>query len=162
MARTPLVFARGFTLLEVLVVLVLVGVLVTFAAASLRGPDPAEQLREETERLRALLQLASDEALVRTRTYGLRLTPAGYAFAIYDGAAWKTIDERPLQPRRLPAYTTFAAPPPATAAAADPHILLFADGTFTPFDIEVRNTASGGQLRLTGHFNGELQISNRP
>lgn len=160
--QARLAAARGFTLLEVLVVLILVGVLLTFAAASLRGPDPANQLREEVMRLQALMQLATDEAVIQARTYGLRLSPTGYAFVAYGEQGWQTLDSRPLQPRTFPAHMTLLSAPPPTSATTEPHIVLFADGTLTPFELGFSSTAAANELHLLGKVNGELQIADAP
>lgn len=161
-SQAPPVPARGFTLLEVLVVLVLIGVLLTFAAASLRGPDPADQLREEVRRLQALMQLATDEAVIQTRTYGVRLSPSGYAFVAYGEQGWQILDSRPLQPRTFPAHMALVSTPPATPATAEPHIVLYADGTLTPFELGFRSTAVAEAVHLVGNVNGELRIADAP
>ena len=51
----------GFTLVEMMVVLLIIGIIVTFAGFSLRGDPWAERMKEEMQRLAALLSLASEE-----------------------------------------------------------------------------------------------------
>ncbi|MBN3818736.1 prepilin-type N-terminal cleavage/methylation domain-containing protein, partial [Paraburkholderia sp. Se-20369] len=58
--------ARGFTLLEMLVVLVIAGLLVSLASLSLTR-NPRTDLREEAQRLALLFETAGDEAQVRAR-----------------------------------------------------------------------------------------------
>ena len=57
----------GFTLLELLVVLVIIGILLTMASLSVGGGGEQRQLREEAERITALLALAADEAILKNR-----------------------------------------------------------------------------------------------
>ena len=52
---------RGFTLLEIMVVLVLVGIITSFALLSVGG-GPRERLAEEARRLAALVELHQQEA----------------------------------------------------------------------------------------------------
>ena len=54
--------AAGFTLLELMVVLVLIGIILTFAVLSLRGDKLAEEMERESRRLATLVSLANDEA----------------------------------------------------------------------------------------------------
>ncbi|HIZ51789.1 MAG TPA: prepilin-type N-terminal cleavage/methylation domain-containing protein, partial [Candidatus Pseudomonas excrementavium] len=66
---------RGFTLMELLVVLVLIGVVAGLASLSI-GDGAERKLRSETERLAATLSLARDELLITDqsdRALGLRL-----------------------------------------------------------------------------------------
>jgi type IV fimbrial biogenesis protein FimT len=56
---------RGFTLLEMLVVLVLLGVLLAIAAPSLKGLRQKHQMQSLAEQLQASLLLARSEALRR-------------------------------------------------------------------------------------------------
>lgn len=151
----------GFTLLEVLVVLALMGVVLAFAAASLRGPDPGDQVLEEAARMRALMQLASEEAVIAARSYGLRVRSDGYAFVAHSAKGWQTLQEKPLQSRALPSHMGFAH----AAEAADPQgpqVLFFADGTLTPFEFELKSSASERSARLLGSVDGEIRVAHSP
>ena len=74
-ARRPAPAASaGFTLIEVLVVLVLIGVIAGLATLSL-GNGAERELRKESDRLAAVLRLARDELLIsggNERALGLR------------------------------------------------------------------------------------------
>jgi general secretion pathway protein H len=60
----PLRKAGGFTLIELMVVMVIIGI--TLGMVSLNAlPSPRQNLENEAKRLALLLQLARDEAIVR-------------------------------------------------------------------------------------------------
>lgn len=69
--------ARGFTLLEVMVVLVLVGIMTSFALLS-AGGGPKKRLAEEAQRLAGLLQLQQQEAILRGELHGIQFTDSSY------------------------------------------------------------------------------------
>ncbi len=69
---------RGFTLLEIMVVLVLVGIITSFALLSVGG-GPRERLAEEARRLAALVELHQQEAILNGETRGIQFSRTGYA-----------------------------------------------------------------------------------
>ena len=70
--------ARGFTLLEVLLVILVIALF--SGLVGLLNPDSGtQQVRREGERLRGLLQLLREQAVLTNREYGLRFEPDGYA-----------------------------------------------------------------------------------
>lgn len=93
----------GFTLIEVLVVLVIIGVVLTFATLSVNPTGPGDRLDTASQRLLALAQDAADEAILSGQTIGLQIGDRGYRFIRLTDHGWKTIDDgdSPLRPRRL-------------------------------------------------------------
>src|SRR5262245_23773627 len=70
---------RGFTLLEVLVVVVIIAILATAVTVKI-APDLRQTLREEAVRLAVLLTHARDEAIVTGAPLAWQSTPDGYRF----------------------------------------------------------------------------------
>jgi type II secretion system protein H len=89
-ARVP---ATGFTLIEVLVVLALVGITLAVAVVNL-AHDDRSTLRAEAARLAVALQHARDEAILTNGTIAWVDEGSGYAF-VQRGAdgAWSTITD---------------------------------------------------------------------
>lgn len=71
--------ARGFTLIELLVVLVVVGVMVASIQLNLFSDD-ARRLRNEGERLAALLTALADETVTSGAALAVSFTEDGYVF----------------------------------------------------------------------------------
>ncbi|MYE12508.1 MAG: type II secretion system protein GspH [Gammaproteobacteria bacterium] len=144
--KTP---PRGFTLLELLVVLGIVGVLAGVVVLNFVGADRERHLQTEAVRLATLVELARTEATMRNARMGLFVEDAEYAFATFDPETgdWLRPEEGPFRPRTAPEGVSFAAaaetlelparPEPGRARRALPDILIFASGEQTPFTIEV-------------------------
>ena len=96
--------SAGFTLLELMVVLVLIGIIFSFAVLSLRGTDISDLMEQETRRLAMLLELASDEAVLRGEELAVNFTDDGYEFLVLRDNSWSPPGDDPLlKAYRLPA-----------------------------------------------------------
>ncbi len=77
----------GFTLVELLVVLVIIGL--AAAAVVLAIPDPEGSLQTEAERFAARAKAARDLAIVESRPALLRIDAEGYSVARRSDGAWQ-------------------------------------------------------------------------
>ncbi len=71
---------RGFTLIELMVVLVIIGIASAAVGLSLK-PDPLQPLRKDAERLVQVLQVAQAEARADGRPITWQPTAKGFAFS---------------------------------------------------------------------------------
>lgn len=84
----------GFTLLELLVVVFIIGILATMFTLSVDITGGDQEIEQELDRLYALLELAGEEATLQGRELGLRFVSGGYEFAAYEEA----FDDYPAEP----------------------------------------------------------------
>ena len=93
----------GFTLLEILIVLLMVSVLVGVTVPNLPAVVDTADYDLEARRLELLLNMARGEAVLDSVEYGFDLTEQGYEFFRYDDTLqrWRR-QESPFQARRLP------------------------------------------------------------
>ncbi|HEV7986035.1 MAG TPA: prepilin-type N-terminal cleavage/methylation domain-containing protein [Steroidobacteraceae bacterium] len=96
---------RGFTLLEVMIVVVIIGILVVGAILSLGSTGKDSGLEQERDRLSALVAYGRERGAMLTLEYGIRCGQHGYRFVFYDNRlmrwAPETLDDT-LHPRKLP------------------------------------------------------------
>lgn len=94
---------RGFTLIEMLVVLMIMGLFVGLVSTITR-PDDRAVLRLEAERLSQLLDFAATEARLTGRSVAWTADESGYRFWRFgDDAEWSEIrDSELLRARTLP------------------------------------------------------------
>ena len=99
---------RGFSLLELLVVIVIISILFTFTTLAIRGTSPEELIQTEALRLDRLVQLALEEATLKGQEYGLEFSPDSYRFLLYFEDSWLPLDQdKLLRERQLPENMEF-------------------------------------------------------
>ena len=129
---------HGFTLLEVMVVMVLIGIITSFAVLSVGG-GPQDRLAEEGRRLAALLELHQQEAILRGEVRGVLFTRSGYALLSQnDKGEWQAPAAEALLTRReLPDDLTLSLwveNRPVDLRGADrPQVWLLNSGEATEF-----------------------------
>jgi type II secretion system protein H len=106
LGSSPLPLQRGFTLIEIMVVMVIIGVLIAGAILSLGATGQDRELERERDRLAALMTYVHERAGMLTLEYGIRCGPHGYRFVYFNSLTneWapETVDDT-LRLRRMPA-----------------------------------------------------------
>lgn len=89
---------RGFTLIEMMVVLLLMGLILGMVTLSFRGSARHRPLADEVAQLAALMNLASDDAALSGQPFMLQLTRQGWRFLQGDGTEWLVVGNHDLPP----------------------------------------------------------------
>lgn len=137
--------ASGFTLIEILVVLIVVGLLAALAVLNLGGGSQQRELENHVREMFLLMQTASEQAVLNNKELGLLLEEGSYQFVTLDEQAneWKQPGERMFRQRSFPDWllvTEFIeSDTPRLASEEDrlrPDIVFFSSGETTPFEVE--------------------------
>lgn len=77
---------QGFTLIEIMLVMVIIGCALGIVVLSLPGMNGqgTADLKTQSEKLTATLAMASEQAMLEGRALGLRVTPQGYQFMVRE------------------------------------------------------------------------------
>jgi general secretion pathway protein H len=166
--------SAGFSLLELLVVVVIIGIV---AGAIVLSTDIVGRDREaerEAQRLRSLIELLREEALMQTRDYGVLFSRRGYRFYIYDyqQSMWiEPAEDRLLAARELPERLELSlALEDRDAVLAptleldereepEPQIMILSSGEVTPFEATVSREFVEGRYVLAAELDGTIDIT---
>jgi general secretion pathway protein H len=151
---------RGFTLIEVMVVVIIIGVLINFVTISFGRNSPEDQLKTEAQRLSSLIGLASEEALLRSVLIGVDISEEAYSFLSLDEeGTWVPMDDNLFRMRQLPEGMLFSIASTQQVGEDEeenvPEIILLNSGEITPFELKLSSDRIESYYRLTGNEMGE-------
>jgi general secretion pathway protein H len=163
---------KGFTLVEILVVIVIMAVVISLTILSVSATGRDSQLDEESRRLDGLVGLLHERALLEGRDFGLRIEPAAYEFVVYDPRRdrWMMLDqEREFRHRELPKGITFQLqldsqtviikPIDRNLSSGDlprPQVAIAASGEGTPFRLTLLRDGTQAKAIVDGDALGKI------
>lgn len=162
----------GFTLIELMIVMVIIGLLASVVVLTLpEGPDGLER---EADRFAAQMRRAADEAMLTGETVGVTIGAEGYGFHRLRTGIWQPVQvqkafEAPAWNRETSIFLTRngqpipaglpqrESGPGAEEVGPEPQIWFEATGLGTPFELTLSDTS--GSLRVTGDATGTITVT---
>lgn len=156
--------ARGFTLIEILVVVSIFAVVTAAAVLSLGLAGGERAVESEGRRLLELTRLACERAATTGRDYGLEAGRDRYGFKHAQGVAWLSETDNELRERVLPDDITLEVEreghmvePRDADAKTQPAIVCAANGEMSPFRARIA-ARDGVAYELRGEIDGALKL----
>ena len=167
----------GFSLLELLVVCAIIAL---FVGAVVLSWDVAigtdREVERQVTRLKGIVDLAREEALMQTRDFGIFFSHSGYRFYTYDYGRqeWQaplddglltehTLDgqlalELLVEDRDVVLADEFE---PERIDDPAPQVLVLSSGEITPFEARISREFVPGEHILTASADGKTEITTR-
>jgi general secretion pathway protein H len=160
--------AGGFTLIEILVVVVIIGVLSAGLLLSITLTGRDRDLEKESDRLLALMNYAREQSELQTREYGLIFQDDNYEFVTYDvhRAIWRSVfEDDALVLRKLPygldvklkvETRPVVLKKPKDAKDKTPQVMIFSSGDLTQFEVTLEREGGIRSITVTEDDKGAL------
>jgi len=171
---------RGFTLLELLVVLVIIGVMVAMVTLSTNVLGQDSQVEEETRKFWAVLRQAREEAELQSIDLAVFVGSTEYEFLRFDNRRneWRQVaDDTLYAPRTLPAGLRFRIwmegrelvlkPGLPDRSKKDenqkwpPQLTVLSSGDVAPFELQLERDNAPALWRMTSQVDGDLRVEQR-
>ena len=149
----------GFTLLEILVVLVIIGVLLSFASLSLSNTSNTQRLELAAKRLVLAAELASQQAVLSARPIGMVLHESGYTLTEFK-QGWRVLDAtaRFAGAEFEPGVLIKSALAAEAFDAASPALVFLPDGENYLPELEIHDVSSNYSIALVP-ANGTYELA---
>ncbi len=145
----------GFTLLEMLVVLVIAGLLVSLVSLQLTR-NPHTDLNEEAQRLALLFESAGDEAQVRAQPIAFQLLDGGFRFDIQTEDGWRPLRDDLLRARRWEGNVTGVVIQFLDSDKQVSRLVFGTEAIDTPMEITLISPV--GRTTIVGSGNGRFEV----
>ncbi len=145
----------GFTLLELLIVMVVLAVLTALVIPNL-GTDRHLQVQTEAERLMRVVESGRIAAVSENRQYGLGISEHGYVLRRFNAQRrrWQAHASGPLAEHQLPPYMQLSLVVESRSVApfeqgASPPVVFWSSGEVTPFSVQIGSSLEARACRVS-------------
>ena len=170
----------GFTLLEILVVIVIIGVMVSMATLSIGLLGADRQSEEEARRVWAVIGQAREEAELQAIDLAIFVGATDYEFLRFDTRRnqWlPVVDDKLYAQRTLPEGLRFrlwmegrelvlkpGLPDRSKKGESEkwpPQLTVLSSGDVVPFELQIERDGAPAMWRMTSLADGDLRVERR-
>jgi general secretion pathway protein H len=155
----------GFTLIEILVVLLIIGISLGFALLAFGDFGGDRRIIMAAEQFVNYIQFIQHEALLENNTLGIRLDQNSYQMMRFDTTNnWQTVPSKNIfRPHYFPrnAMIQFDG---TTVKSPNPQIIINPSGDMNNFILTVGTSKLKNLVKVVGYYNGSitLQLVDKP
>jgi general secretion pathway protein H len=154
---------QGFHLIELLVVMAIAGIMLTFAVLGV-GSTAHHRVRNEAEQLQLMIAQLRQEAILKNLQYAVRIRADGYeVLTINEENEWQVLKEDKLyKPHPLDDDLEFIIDLDQASDNGEDQgslIYILSSGEISPFQLTVQSTDKVNRIQLQGDMLGHTEIT---
>lgn len=154
---------RGFTLIEILVVVIIIALATTFVFLNLGNRSDHHRIAAFAEHLSELIPIAQQTAILQPAVLALQITPKQYRWLQYvqnieSHGQWQPIITDTLLATHDIPNDILVKLQVLNSTTDSEQLVITASGEFTPFIIDIYNRDRSVHYRITGKANGEINL----
>lgn len=152
---------KGFTLIEILVVVLIIGITLGVALLSFGDFGGKRRIIVTAEQLTHHIQVLQQQALLETTSLGIRMDKTGYETMRFKAnRGWVSVtSQRLFQRKSFPDNLVFTIKP-SIHKKDQPDIIMTATGDITPFILELGTNQQAAIVTLSTKPDGTIEVDS--
>lgn len=155
---------RGYTLIEILIVLFIISIVSTVALLTI-GRSDTRDMENFVQEVTQMISLAEEQAMLNPTVLGLTFDKENFYFNSLQKNNWQPVEDKNLNEHAIPSNLEVtiegqAAKPDSEQRSAvsrlDPQIVISTNGDVTPFIIYVGKKGQKPRYVIRGEANGQV------
>lgn len=147
---------NGFTLIEILIVIVIIGITMGFALVAFGDFGADKRILFSAEQLLNNLKTVQQQAILESSTLGLRINQESYQIVKYQDD-WHVVSNKGIyKVFFFPKNTKIILQTNTQNQSNTPAIVINASGDITPFTLQMGTKDNPAIATITANYNGSL------
>lgn len=151
---------RGFTLIEILVVVVIIGTTLGFAMLAFGDFGASRKATVTAEQFSSYIKLVQQRAILEANAFAINLNKEGYETLRFNQNSWQSMPNKGIFHWRSFPPTIVVALHRTRRQIKKPEIIISSSGDMTEFRIDFGTSSQADIATLVGTEDGQLAIQH--